>query len=152
MHIFGGEIFMGCYNAAVVNASSDTVWNALRDFHDFSWAPNVVEDVTPVGDAGKHEVGARRVLNNAFHETLHALDDETRYLKYSIDDGPGPTSKDAVSGYFGEVRVLPLTVPGDPEQCVVVWTSKWATEEGGVEEFCDPVYRALLGDMQAHFA
>ncbi len=41
---------MGCYNATVLNASPDTVWNALRDFHDLSWSSNVVESVTPEGD------------------------------------------------------------------------------------------------------
>ena len=60
---------MGCYNATILNASPDTVWNALRDFHDLSWSNNVVEKVTPVGDASGTEVGARRILNDAFHET-----------------------------------------------------------------------------------
>lgn len=142
---------MGCYNATVVNASAETAWGALRDFHDLSWSANVVEDVTAVGDVAGTEVGAKRVLNNAFHETLHVLDDSARYLKYSIDEGPGPLAKGSVTGYFGEVRVIPITVPGDSEQSVVVWESSWETESGGVEEFCDPIYRALLADLKSHF-
>ncbi len=142
---------MGCYNATVLNASPDTVWNALRDFHDLSWSSNVVESVTPEGDKAGTEVGAKRVLNNAFHETLHILDDDGRYIKYSIDDGPGPVAKDAVVDYFGEIRVLPVTVPADSDQSVVVWSSSWASENGGVHEFCDPIYRALLTDMKGHF-
>jgi hypothetical protein len=141
---------MGCYNATVVNAPADSVWAALRDFHDLSWAPNVVESVTVVGDLPGTEVGAKRVLNNAFHETVHVHDDDARYLKYSIDDGPGPVAKGSVTGYFGEVRVIPVTVPG-ADQSVVVWTSMWDTEQGGVHEFCDPIYRALLTDLKAHF-
>jgi hypothetical protein len=89
---------MGCYNATVLNASPETVWNALRNFHDLSWSSNVVEEVTPEGDAAGTEVGAKRVLNNAFHETLHILDDDSRYLKYSIDDGPGPLGNRALQG------------------------------------------------------
>lgn len=144
---------MGCYNAAVLNADADAVWSALRDFHDLSWSANVVSDVKRVGSASGTEVGARRVLNDAFHETLHVLDDEARYIKYSIDDGPGPVAAGNVAGYFGEVRVLPVTV-GAGEQSVVVWTSSWSSEggEGGpVADFCDPIYRALLSDMKAHF-
>ena len=79
------------------------------------------------------------------------VDDDGRYIKYSIDDGPGPVAKDAVVDYFGEVRVFPVTVPGDSDQTVVVWTSSWASENGGVHEFCDPIYRALLTDMKGHF-
>ena len=141
---------MGCYNATILNASPDTVWNALRDFHDLSWSNNVVEKVTPVGDASGTEVGARRILNDAFHETLHVLDDDARHIRYSIDDGPGPVAKDAVVGYIGEVRVLPITIP-ESGQSVVVWTSSWESEAGGVHEFCDPIYRALLGDLKSHF-
>ena len=33
---------MGCYNSCVVSAPVDRVWTALRDFHDMSWAPQVI--------------------------------------------------------------------------------------------------------------
>ena len=145
---------MGCYNATVLNAPADAVWSAVRNFHDLSWSPNVVTDVKVVGDAGPHDVGAQRVLNDAFHETLRSVDDEKRHLRYSIDDGPGPTASANVSGYFGDVHVMPVTVGADGEQTVVVWTSTWESENGdggSVAEFCDPIYKALLGDMKAHF-
>jgi len=145
---------MSCYNAVVLNAPADAVWSALRNFHDMSWCPNVISDVKTVGEAGASDVGARRILNDAFHETLRELDDANRSLRYSIDDGPGPVAAGNVSGYVGEVRVLPITVGTDSDQTAVVWTSKWASEagEGGsVGEFCDPIYRALLGDMKGHF-
>ena len=34
-----------------INAPVDTVWNAIRDFHDMGWAPNVITSVEKVGDA-----------------------------------------------------------------------------------------------------
>ncbi len=139
---------MGCRNATALNASPDAVWNALKDFHDLSWAPNVVTSVTRVGDIAGDSVGAKRVLNDAFHETLHELDHEARYLRYSIDNGPGPL--ETVTGYFGEVAVIPATP--DADKAIVVWTSDWASEDGGVGEFCDPIYRALLTDLNAHFS
>lgn len=145
---------MGCFNSVVLNASVDAVWSTLRDFHDLSWAPSVVTDIKKVGDARGTEVGARRILNDAFHETLRALDDDARLIRYSIDDGPGPVSAGNVSGYVGEVRVVPVTVAADTPQTVVTWTSSWASEGGSggsVHEFCDPIYRALLADMKGHF-
>jgi hypothetical protein len=30
------------HQSIVVDAPSDTVWEKVRDFHDMSWAPNVV--------------------------------------------------------------------------------------------------------------
>jgi hypothetical protein len=104
-----------------------------------------------VGSLDGVSVGSQRMLNGAFHETLHALDDDTRYLRYSIDDGPGAVAEGAVEGYFGEVRVYPVTVSDAADQCVVVWTSSWTAEQGGVFDLCNPVYLALLTDMKAHF-
>ena len=106
---------MSCMNTTVLNAPVDRVWTALRDFHDMSWAANVITDLTPVGEASGTEVGAGRILNGAFHETLRSLDDDARTLTYSIDDGPGPLAPGEVVGYRGELRVLPVTV--GPEAC-----------------------------------
>jgi hypothetical protein len=76
---------MGCYNTCVVPASVEHVWDALRDFHNLSWAKGVVEKVAVVGECASDQIGAKRVINDVFHETLLALDDEARSLKYSID-------------------------------------------------------------------
>ena len=48
-----------CNNNITVNASIDTVWQTLRNFHDMSWAPGVITSVQAVGDKGGDEVGAK---------------------------------------------------------------------------------------------
>lgn len=140
---------MGCYNSCVVQGPVDQVWSALRNFHDMSWAPAVVEKLDRAGKAAADQIGARRVLNGVFHETLLALNDVDRELKYSIDDGPGPVAKDQVASYVGIVRVFPVT---DGNATFVEWSSSWQDSKGGVKEFCDPIYMALLGSLQKHFA
>ena len=77
-----------------------------------------------------------------------SLDDDARVIRYSIDDGPDAVSKENVTGYVGEVRVEPVT---DDDSTFVLWTSSWETDSGGVEEFCNPIYRALLNDLKQHF-
>ncbi|WP_083394797.1 SRPBCC family protein [Marinobacter sp. AC-23] len=57
------------YQSIVVNAPAEKIWNALRDFHDLSWAPDVISDVDVVGEKKGDQSGAKRVLNGAFHET-----------------------------------------------------------------------------------
>ena len=140
---------MGCYNSVTVDAPVDQVWQALRNFHDLSCCPDVITQLEVVGDSGGTETGAKRILNGVFHETLLTLDDEERTFSYSIDDGPEAVSKDNVQGYIGEVRVLPVT---DDDSTFVLWTSRWDSSGGGVQEFCDPIYRALLGALKSHFA
>ncbi len=54
-----------------------------------------------------------------------------------------------VTGYVGKIQVFPKT---DEGSAFVLWTSSWESSEGGVAEFCNPVYQGLLGDLKAHFA
>ena len=140
---------MGCYNSCVVNAPIDAVWAALRNFHDLSWASQVITSLEKVGDASGDQIGAKRVLNGAFHETLRGLNDTDRVVTYSIDDGPDAVSKDNVTGYVGVVRVFAVT---DGDATFVEWSSSWQDSQGGVKEFCDPVYKALLDALKQHFA
>ena len=140
---------MGCYNSCVVQAQAETVWAALRKFHDMSWAPDVIQAVEAVGAAKGDQIGARRVLNGVFHETLLGLNDADRVLTYSIDDGPDAVSKDRVTGYVGRVQVRPVT---DGNATFVEWSSGWTDSKGDVQEFCDPIYRALLASLQKHFS
>ncbi len=140
---------MGCYNSIIVDAPAERVWSTLRDFHDMSWAPGVVERCEPVGEIPPTQIGARRILNGAFHETLVGLDDRARVLRYSIDDGPDAVSKDNVQGYIGEVRVFPVT---EGDASFVVWSSSWESSGGGVAEFCSPIYQALLRSLRDAFA
>ncbi len=140
---------MSCFNSAVIPAPMDKVWNKLRDFHDMSWASGVIDSCEKGNELPGTQVGAKRVLNNAFHETLLALDDHEHIVRYSIDDGPEAVSKDNVSGYIGEVRVFPVT---DGDRTFVRWTSSWEDSKGGVAEFCDPIYKALLDALKKHFS
>jgi len=139
-----------CSNSTVVNAPIDRVWAVLRDFHDLSWASNVVTDVEKLGDKGSTEPGARRKLNKAILETLIAVDDEERSLRYQIDDGPPPLAGDSIGRYHGRVQAFPVT---DTDRSFVLWTSEYETkDDGAVHEFCDPIYQALLKELGRHFA
>jgi carbon monoxide dehydrogenase subunit G len=137
---------MGCYNSKIINASEDKVWSALRDFHRLDWAKGVVETVEAIGPKVGDQIGARRKVNGAFTETLLCLDDQSKVIRYSIDDGPGPLQQ--CSGYVGQVRLAPVT---DGDRTFIEWSSSWQDSGGGVKEFCDPVYKGLLDALAAHF-
>ena len=138
---------MSCYQSCIVNATADDVWATLRDFHDLEWAKEVLPTIEKVGSQGPHEVGAGRLLNGTFKETLLALDDEGKTLRYSIDNAPGTPVDDAID-YVGTVRVHPVTSDGTS---FVEWSSTWTNSEGGVADFCNPIYQALLGALQSRF-
>lgn len=129
------------YQSIVVEAPVDDVWDRLRDFHDFSWAPQVITSCEAVGDAGGTEVGAKRILNGAFHETLTTIDDNDHCLEYSIDDGPNPVSPSDVSNYRGRIRVLPVT---EGDATFIEWSSEWESDSQDAVEFCSGIYTALL--------
>ena len=115
-----------CYNSAVINAPSQIVWEKIRNFHDLAWAAGVVTKTAVVGDLKGDEIGAKRILNDVFHETLLSLDDEDRTFSYRIDDGPGPVAKDAVKNYVGAVRVLPIT---ENNTTFVEWQSTYESAD-----------------------
>lgn len=138
-----------CYNTTVVNAPLEKAWAAVRDFHDMSWAAPVITSVEKVGEAAGDEIGAKRILNEAFQETLLELDDDGKTLTYSIDDGPGPVASHAVEHYRGILTLLPVT---DTGQTFVEWRSTYVSPDPeAVVNFCDPIYQGLLAALKAHF-
>ncbi|MBT5186155.1 MAG: SRPBCC family protein [Kordiimonadaceae bacterium] len=139
---------MGCYNSCVIDKNIDEVWSTVRNFHDMSWAKGVIENLEIVGAKKGDQVGAGRLLNGVFHETLLELDEDECMIVYSIDEGPDVLSGGAVKGYRGVLQLSPITVGSGT---FVEWSSSWRTDKQGVAEFCDPIYVALLSAMKDHF-
>ena len=77
-------------NTIEIQAQVSKVWETIRDFHDMSWAPGVITEVKKVGEKNGSEIGAQRILNDTFHETLIKLDSDGHTFSYTIDDGPDP--------------------------------------------------------------
>ncbi len=123
----------------------EEVWDAIRNFHDLSWAPNVITSLEVVRDVAGDQEGARRILNGAFHETLIEVDDSERIVRYSIDDGPSPVSKTDVSNYVGHIQVSP-----ESDGTLVEWSSQWDRNDEAASEFCHGIYVALLADMKTN--
>ena len=133
-----------CYQKIEIEAPIDQVWDTMSDFHDLSWAPDVVSSVEKIGDKSGDEVGAGRILNGVFYETLTVLDPVNHTFSYSIDDGPGPVASDVVSDYIGTVKVTPSGTG-----CLVEWSSAFQSEnENEVADFCNPIYTALLSSLK----
>ncbi|MCH8846880.1 MAG: SRPBCC family protein [Proteobacteria bacterium] len=138
-----------CYNSTVVDASIDEVWEMIKDFHQLSWGDKVITKVDIVGEVSGTEVGAKRILNEAFHETLLSVDNKNFSFTYSIDDGPGPVSKDSVSNYVGKVFLYPIT---DSGKTFVEWISTYDSDsDSAVGDFCNPIYAGLLSSLKSKF-
>ena len=129
-----------CFNKIEISAAPQKVWDTISNFHDLSWAPGVVESLEKIGSASGDEVGAARLLNGVFKETLTALDPAGLTFSYSIDDGPGPVAAGAVDNYIGLVKISE-----SGGGALVEWSSTFeSANESEVEEFCNPIYQALL--------
>ena len=136
-----------CYNKIEIDAPVTRVWDKIKDFHDLSWAAGVIETLAKVGDKNGGEVGAQRILNDAFHESLISIDHDSFTFGYSIDDGPGPVAKDLVKNYKGLVKLTPAG-----SGTLVEWSASFESKaDSEVADFCNPIYQALLGAMQKAF-
>lgn len=139
-----------CYNSIVINAPIEDVWKTIKNFHDLSWGSAVVTSTDKIGDKSSDEMGAQRILNNAFHETLLSIDDSQFSFTYSIDDGPGPVAKDAVENYIGKVKLSSVT---DSNSTFAEWSSSFdSTNANEVTAFCNPIYSGLLASLKQHFS
>ncbi len=134
------------YQSIVIDLAPQQVWDAIRDFHDLSWCPNVITSLETVGESSGGQIGAGRVLNGVFHETLREVDDAGHTFSYSIDEAPSPISSAEISDYLGRVTVKPSP---DGAGSMVEWSSSWQNNDEAGYEFCHPIYMALLGDMKA---
>jgi len=138
-----------CYNSVVIDASVDKVWQIINNFHDLSWGDKVVTKVDIVGDVSGTKVGAKRILNGAFHETLLSIDNDNLSFTYSIDDGPDPVAKEAVTNYVGRVSLSPVT---DSGKTFIEWVSTYESDDdGAVGDFCNPIYAGLLESLKSKF-
>lgn len=136
------------HQSIVINAPIDEVWSKFSNFHELSFAPDVITAIEKVGSIDGGSAGAKRILNNAFHETLIETDNNKHVMRYSIDDGPSPVSKDEVSNYIGTVK---LSTDKEGNGTLVEWDSSWeATEENAVEFFHN-IYVALLDQLSDSF-
>lgn len=136
------------YNSIVVNAPIEAVWKRIADFHDFSWAPSVITQCEKVGDKGGTAVGARRLLNGSFLDTLIAYSELEHRIMYSIDDAPSPISPKEISNYVGELHLLPITHGG---KTFAEWSGSWESKSAEAIAFMNTIYRALLHDLAAEF-
>lgn len=132
----------------IINAPISEVWNRFSNFHDLSWAPNVISAVDKVGALDGNTVGAKRILNQAFHETLVEINNDEYFLKYSIDDGPSPVSKDEVENYIGVIKLSPVE---EGNATLVEWNSSWESRVEDAAEFCHGIYVAFLGELEKSF-
>ncbi len=138
-----------CYNSTVIDASADKVWEMINNFHELSWGDADVTKVDAVGDTPGNKVGAKRILNDAFHETLLSFDSDNFSFTYSIDDGPGPVSRDSVNNYVGRVSLSPVT---DSGKTFIEWVSTYESDsDSAVGDFCNPIYAGLLSSLKSKF-
>ena len=134
--------------STVIDAPIAEVWSRFDNFHDLSWAPNVITSVEKVGTIDGNSVGAKRILNSAFHETMTEISNDEYFLKYSINDGPSPVSKEEVDNYIGVVKLAPSK---GGSSTLVEWTSSWESKVVDAAEFCHGIYVALLGELEKSF-
>ena len=136
-----------CYQTRVINAPIEKVWEAIHNFHDLSWAPNVISSVTKVGEVEGTTVGAKRILNDAFHETLLSVCDKSYTFSYSIDEGVSPVSSKEVSNYVGNVKLFSVTLTNET---FIEWESSWDANTPEAEAFCHTIYVSLMNDLNAN--
>lgn len=135
------------YQSVHVHAPIHLAWDKIKNFHKMDWTDGFITKLETVGDLAETEIGARRILNEAFHETLQSFSPEEYTFTYSIDDGPSPVSKSEIKNYIGRVKLYPIT---QSNTTFVEWSSSWDGDETACD-FCSGIYTALLDAFEKSF-
>lgn len=104
----------------------------------------MIENCEAVGNLSGTEVGAKRMLNGVFHQTLLECNDKDYRVRSSIDDGPSPVFANEVHNYIGVIQLKPVTLTGDT---FIEWKSSWESDSEEARDFCHQIYEALLKIM-----
>ena len=136
-----------CYQTRVINSPIEKVWDTIKNFHNLEWAPNVVTSCTKVGNKEGNEVGAKRILNDVFEETLISLDANNYTFSYSIDEAISPVSSKEVTNYIGVVTLKQIT---QTNETFIEWKSSWEAKNRDGEEFCHTLYVQMMADLNTH--
>lgn len=136
------------YNSIIVSAPVEQVWSRISNFHDFSWAPSLVMTCEKVGEGDGCTVGARRLLNGVFLDTLIAYSFIEKRIMYSLDEGPSPVSSKEIRNYIGDLQLLPITADNTT---FAQWSASWECANADAVEYMNRVYRDLLADLAAEF-
>ena len=131
----------------IIHASVDHVWNRINDFHRLDWAPTVINRVDKIGHLAGNAPGARRRLNGSLYENLLAIDEVKHLVKYSVDDGKSPITKQDISNYVGTIK-LNETKDGMTE---MVWSSSWDSKSENTVEYYQDIYVTLMGELDKSF-
>ena len=131
----------------VIDAPIDRVWNTIRNFHDFSWAANMVKTCEAVGDISGPAPGAKRIANGVFHETLRELDEDRYLLRYSVEEGPSPLASNEISDFQGVMQLQDMTADDNTR---VEWSATWDAQNDAGVRFCKGMYRGLLQELANH--
>ncbi len=131
----------------VIDAPVSQVWDRIKDFHDFSWAPGIVTSCIAVGDVAGNEPGAKRFINEAFLDRLIEYDTAGHGYKYAIEDAPSPVSPAEVGNFVGHLRLS----AADGDRTLAEYSGDWELENDEASSFMDEVYSGLLGELSQRF-
>ena len=138
--------------SAVVPASADRTWAAVRDFDGLpAWHPAISASELE-GGARPDQVGAIRTLTLAdgavVRESLVSLDDHDRNYVYEILESPFPVRR-----YRSRIRVVELTTTGES---FVEWSLTFDCDAADADQltplFRDQVFATGLQGLADHLA
>lgn len=112
------------YYSTVIDQPSAAIWQVIRDFGRYEWAPGVSESMMEDGKAGDAVGGIRTFAHGGerMRQRLLALSDLDRFYTFELCD-PSP-----MRNYQSTLRVTPV-VAGD--RAFVEW---WATFDCAEDE------------------
>jgi hypothetical protein len=139
------------YASAIIDADPEEVWRFIRNFDRTPDYLQLVEHSEITGGQPADRVGCERVMTltdgSVVKETLIAIDDELRELRYHLTEAPFP-----FTGYYSTMRVYAITTTGGT---FVAWSSTYDCESADADANDDllagQIYSPGLSSIKGRF-
>jgi hypothetical protein len=124
------------YRSAIINTSTDNVWNLVRDFNGLpKWHPAIASSEIE-GGLSADRIGCvrrftRRNDGGLLREQLLSLADDTRTFTYNILLSPMP-----VANYTATMRFTPITIDN---RTFAEWTAMFDVTSGPPQATADDI-------------
>ena len=131
----------------VIDAPVGEVWEKIKDFHDFSWAPEIVSSCEAMGEIAGNTPGSKRLINDALVDRLLEYDAGAHGFKYTIEQAPSPVSPEEISNFVGHLRLS----EAENGKTLAEYSGSWDAPNEDAVEFMDGIYAGLLKELGQQF-
>lgn len=135
-----------CRNTKIIFNSKKSIWDEITNFYKWDWF-SPIKEVQTDKNFCPNEIGANRIINKDFYESILDVDLENDIFKYAINNGPNHFSNSKISSFVGTVKLIYI----EEEITEVIWKTSWNNIlPNNLYKSTDIICKMILADLEIY--